>query len=137
MAVNQVIENYRETFEELEEVEQEIKSYQEFLGSVQTSFDECRDGCRDRFNGGRVLDADYIKSRHIELVDDDEFIDSVLEGDITSREIREITGYCRGRIAEMREERQEMIDERRQLEKSIGFYRHPKKDFEEFGAGGI
>jgi hypothetical protein len=138
MAVDQILESYQESAEQLEEVEQDIDSYQEFLGSVQESFDECRDGCHNRFNGGRVLDADYIKPNHVELAEDDEFIDSVLEGEIASREVRELTGYCRGRIAEMREERQEMIAKRRELEKQIGFYRHPKKDFEErIGAGRI
>lgn len=120
-------EKYWNTFEQLETLEQDIQNYQTFLGSVQESFDECRDGCRDKFNGGRVLDAEYISSRHEELLEDD-YIDSLLEGEITATEVRELTGYCRDQIAGMREEREDLLEECTQLEKQIGFYRHPKKD---------
>jgi uncharacterized coiled-coil DUF342 family protein len=129
--VEEITEEYREIFRQLEELEQDIQSYQEFLGSVQKSFDECSGGCRNRFNGGRVIEAEYIKPDHIELIEDDKFIDSVLEGEITSSEVRKLTDYCRDRIAEMREDRNELIDERRELEKKFGVYRHPKKNFEE------
>lgn len=129
--IQEITGEYQEVFEKLEDLEQDIQSYQDFLGSVKKSFDECGDGCHNRFNGGRVLDAEYIKSDHAELVDEDELIDSFLEDEITSKEVRELTGYCRGRIAEMREDRNELIDERRELERKIGFYRHPKKKFEE------
>jgi hypothetical protein len=129
--VQEITEEYREIFGQLEELEQDIQSYQDFLGSVKKSFDECGEGCRNRFNGGRVLDAEYIKSDHADLVEEDELIDTFLEDEITSREVRELTGYCRGRIAEMREDRNELIDERGDLERKIGFYRHPKKSFEE------
>lgn len=123
-----ILGSYRESVEQLEEVEQGIDSYQEFLGSVQTSFDQCRDGCRDRFNGGRVLDAGYIKSSHTRLVDEDEFIDSVLEGEITSSEVRELTGYCKGKIAEMREKRSEITERKDRIEKRIAYHRNPEMD---------
>lgn len=125
--VQEITEEYREVYENLEDLELNIKHYQEFLGSVQASFDECKDGCRDRFNVGRVLDASYIQPKNKSRVDDDEYIDSMLEGEITSSEIRRLTGYCRGIISEMRDDRQELKDELRRLEKHIGFNRHPKK----------
>jgi hypothetical protein len=129
--IQEITGEYQEVFEKLEDLEQDIQSYQDFLGSVKESFDECSGGCRNRFNGSRVLEAEYIKPDHIELIEDDKFIDSVLEGEITSSEVRKLTDYCRDRIAEMREDRNELIDERRELEKKFGVYRHPKKNFEE------
>lgn len=124
-----ITSGYQEIFEKLESLERDIQNYQEFLGSVQTSFDECRDGCRDRFNGGRVLDADYIKSSHVELVEDDGFIDTVLEGEITSSEVRELTVYCKGKIAEMRERRSETVERKDRIEKRIAYHRNPEMDF--------
>lgn len=125
-----LVSNYQDVFERIEVLEGRIESYQEFLGTVRKTYDECSTGCYERFRGGRVLEPNYIKSSHIELVEEDGFIESVLEERVNGQKVRELTSYCSDEIADMREERSRLLERRETLEREIGFYRHPKKEFE-------
>lgn len=128
-----VIEEYRETVENLEQIELEIESYQEFLGAVQTSYDSCTAGCNEKPGEGRFLNPIYIRKNYRdENIRQDQRINSILEGEkVLSTEVRELTAYCRDIIAEKRDRRQDLIDDQVRLEKEIGLRRHPKKSHDE------
>lgn len=124
--------NYRAVVEELEDVEDEIKGYQEFLGDLRLTYVECGEGCKESAGAGRSIDPGYLEDLYGGLSFQDNFLEAELDRaeSVQARRLRRLTKHCREILAEKRETREGLIEARKQLERKVAFGRHPKKDTE-------
>lgn len=117
-------------YDTLEDLETEIWGYQEFLGDLRITYDECGDGCTVSRRAGRNIDPDYLMDLYRESPFQDDYIEQELEDahNVQARRVRKMTRHCREMLAEKRGTREKLLEARKRLEREVAFARHPKKD---------
>lgn len=118
-----------ELYDSIEQLESNIKDYQEFLGGLRSTFDLCGEGCTEG-EGGRKLDVDYVLEMYHSFELEDDFLEQEIESSsyIQAGSVRNMTDHCKELLDEKRSEREVLLEQRDELEKKVGFDRHPKKD---------